>query len=253
MGNFDRITGYVDSLNDDMSKILNNFIGEYLVVVDNTETPDPFAGIYNKDELFKVFLRIRGVILVSHSEIQSFLEFLGKEYIKEAHRKYTQGEITEMFLFFLTTPNDKVPSANSYKNPSDIANASNQNASFEKFNGIHERYEYIHNCYCETLKNNYGVKEKNIFAIFNPLGITYEELRKMRFFSIIHEYGNIRGDFAHEAVSESKYLPSRNALSGRILDVKKTETMINEIVALIKNELIPLLNEKVKKNSEDTK
>ncbi len=227
MAKFEKIPIFLSSLESSIERIIDNFIGEYIKIVEDQDNPDPFAGIDDKQKQEILLHRIRGTVLVIHSEVQSFLEFLGKAYINKAHSIYKEdGKITEMFLFFLTTSPIVFPNSNQYTNPSSDLPSTNskQEIDFKMFNGIEERFDCIYKSYCDNIAKNYGIKEKNLVRIFNPLGITYEELHEMKIFTLANEYGNIRGDFAHETFARSKYLPGiMGTDSSIILDVKGTE------------------------------
>ena len=79
--------------------------------------------------------------------------------------------------------------------------------------------------YRSLIKNNNGIKEKNLCSIFAPLGFNVSSLDSV-FVAELNTFGTIRGDFAHGSL--------RNSI-GKLRDPFEERKRVDNIVQLLED------------------
>ena len=231
--NYKKLPEFHKNLTKDLETLIKDFLGDYLSLIKD----DPFAGIKTQEELDQAKNRIRATILVAHSELQSFLESIALESLGYAYELYEQhGVACKMLMFFLTSKYEKgFPDACEFKNNGTAL----ENDQFKNNNvSIEQRYDNICRSYKTLIKKNYGIKQRNLMILFHPLGISLESFDKMKFFSLAHSFGEIRGDFAHEALNRSKYLGHEVGIK-KPVNFKEPADLLLNVANCISTELFP--------------
>lgn len=229
---------FLGNLKTSIKKIELDFLGEYL---DTSTGSFDSQSIQNKEEIYKLNNRVRGYCLLAHAEIQGFLEFLSKEYVKYSYQIYEKNQIiTELLVFFATYQEYNFPNGGNF----DIGST---NQSLNDFGTFPSRYNKISEKFLGVIKENNGIKTKDLVKIFYPLGIELDEILKMQCTPILESFGTKRGNFAHQPYH------SIFKTSTTISNPEDFIKDVNIILDSIEKDLIPRLNKLVKINRSSLK
>lgn len=151
--------------------------------------PDSFhpLGTYSKQT--RVQAHTRAFVVLCHAEIESYLEEWAKEIARACETMWTSSQkITEPMAFLFVTLADRleVPSTLSGPNVKDsqqlLADAAIR--LFQK--------------YYKQVKDNNGIKEKNVLALLSPLGVPAAALGTT-LLPNLNTLGSLRGTHAHQS------------------------------------------------------
>ncbi|WP_281863990.1 hypothetical protein [Planomicrobium okeanokoites] len=229
---------FIEYLKKDINELREDLLGKYYEKANNKEEPDPFMGVEQPKDIKLLKNRVRAFYLVSHAEIQSYLEYICDYHLKYAYKKYTEkGEISKLLLFFLSTYSQGFIQPSYYN--VDPNRAENSNKKLHDTDSIEKRYEYIKKEYNKTIEENNGVKKKNLYLLLHPLGITVNSFEELKMTSLLDEFGKQRGEFAHTALHRTVF---KTVPGSQIIDIDIIYKTIDEITTSIEFELLPLLN-----------
>jgi hypothetical protein len=142
--------------------------------------PEPFAplGVYPNSA--RVQAHTRAFLVLSHAEIESYLEGWAKDIARAAETRWTSSnKVTKPLAYLLATLAERIePKAKD--SPQKLADASLR--LFQK--------------YYKVIKDNNGVKEANVLTLFAPLGIPASALGATLLPSL-DSLGSLRGSHAH--------------------------------------------------------
>jgi hypothetical protein len=153
--------------------------------------PEAFEplGVYPNSA--RVQAHTRAFLVLSHAEIESYLEGWAKELARAAETTWTtSSKITRPLTFLFAILADRIAIAETLVGPS--AKDSPQrlaDASVKLF----QRYYKV-------IKDNNGIKEKNFLALFAPLGIPAAALGAT-LLPGLDSFGALRGSHAHVSAS----------------------------------------------------
>jgi hypothetical protein len=172
--------------------------------------PDPFDPLGTYPQPDRIQAQTRGYLVLCHAEIESYLEDWAKEIARATEIVWSSSRtVTEPLAFLLATNSERldVPNslagANTKDSPQRLAEATVK--LFQKF------YKQVN--------DNNGIKERNVLALFCPLGIPATALGTT-LLPNLDSLGRIRGTYAHRS---AKAVPN-------VLD---PQTEYNKITALI--------------------
>ncbi len=132
-------------------------------------------------------LRLRSFRLLSHAEIEYYVESTMLDKIREAKNNYfVKNRVSDILINLLAYSDVEFPKISTHLNE---VNGSND-ISF-RINKAINAYEY-------TVKRNNGIKEENIIPLLLPLGIQYSMLDQV-LFNNLSSFGKSRGDTAHQS------------------------------------------------------
>jgi hypothetical protein len=148
----------------------------------NQFLPEPFEplGVYPNSA--RVQAHTRAFLVLSHAEIESYLEGWAKEIARAAETLWTSSnKVTKPLAYLLATLAERIE-PKTKDSPQKLADASVR--LFQK--------------YYKVIKDNNGVKEANVLALFAPLGIPASALGATLLPSL-DSLGSLRGSHAHES------------------------------------------------------
>jgi hypothetical protein len=164
----------------------------------------------------RVQAHTRAFLVLSHAEIESYLEGWAKDVAQAAEVVWTSsGRVTLPLVFLLTTLGAKVQvpatlqGSNSKDMPQRLADASVK--MFQE--------------YYTLIKNNHGVKEKNVLNLFGPLGVPSTALGST-LLPNLDSIGELRGTHAHHSAKVVKTVLDPETEFNRV------EKLVNELVVL---------------------
>ena len=144
--------------------------------------PDPFdpLGIYANATLTQA--RTRGFLVLSHAEVESYLEEWAKEIARAADVVWSaSGRVSTPLVFLLGTLGERIDPKGK-DSPQKLADASKK--VFQRF------YRQI--------KDNNGIRETNVLTLFAPLGVPATVLGPALVLGL-DNFAGIRGTHAHHS------------------------------------------------------
>jgi hypothetical protein len=151
--------------------------------------PDPFnpLGIYS--DATRVQAHTRAFLVLSHAEVESYLEEWAKEIARTCEVLWNlSSKISGPLTFLLATLSERIEipttlaSPKSKDSPQRLADASVK--LFQK--------------YYKQIKDNNGIREKNVLALFSPLGVPAAALGPT-LLPNLDSFGALRGQHAHQS------------------------------------------------------
>ena len=135
--------------------------------------------------------------VLAHAEIESYLEDRVLEIAQNALTFWNDKKttLTLVFLFaFSGLTLDKPPDS---LNPGQRSQNLDDKVKFDKKLGK------VFNSFCTAVKDNHGIREKNILLLLLPIGIDSEDIDVI-WLQEMDSFGKKRGDFAHQSASKYK-------------------------------------------------
>lgn len=178
--------------------------------------PDLFdpLGAYRNSHRVQAFTR--AFLVLSHAEIESYLEEWAREIARASEVLWTSShKITEPLAFLFATLSERL------EIPVTLAGPKGKDSPQRLADASVKLFQR----YYKQIKDNNGIKEKNVLALFAPLGIPAVALGST-LLPNLDSLGTLRGAHAHQS---AKAVPT-------VLD---PETEYNRVNALI-NELVVL-------------
>ena len=151
--------------------------------------PDPFDPLGTYADSTRVQAHTRAFLVLSHAEMESYLEGWAKEIARAAELAWTsKGKVTTPFAFLLATLAERIEPPSTLL----VANAKDSPQRFA------EAAAKLFAKYYKQIKDNNGVKEKNVLALFAPLGIPASALGTT-LLPNLDAFGAVRGAHAHQS------------------------------------------------------
>ncbi len=151
--------------------------------------PDPFdvLGQYEGPDRVQAFTR--AFLVLSHAEIETFLEEWAKEIARACEIVWrSSGRVTKPLAFLLATHADRM------EVPIRLVGADAKDSP----NRFSELVVRLFQTYYKEVKDNHGIKEKNVLAMFSPLGVPSEALGTT-LLPNLQTLGSLRGQYAHQS------------------------------------------------------
>ncbi|MDR2903918.1 MAG: hypothetical protein LBU77_05375 [Clostridiales bacterium] len=125
--------------------------------------------------------RLRGLRLLCHAEFEDYFESTAIRLLDEAKKKWNAKKVANFNLASLFIWHEKIQTSDS-----STTKAYRITSDFEK-----------------SIKNNHGIQEKNIRALFEPLGYKTDDFDST-FISDLSSFGKQRGETAHTSAKKTQ-------------------------------------------------
>jgi hypothetical protein len=124
--------------------------------------PDEFDPLGGYPDFNRVQAYTRAFIVLSHAEIETYLEGWAKDITSACESVWKSStRVTNPFAFLLATISERVEIANS------LADAKGKDVPTRL---LDESIKLFQRHY-KQIKDNHGIKEKNFWTLFAPLGV----------------------------------------------------------------------------------
>lgn len=178
---------------------------------------------------YSIHLRSLSFRILVHAEIESYLEDRANELVGVAWKEWKAGRLTTDVTVALLA----YAGIESVKPPGKLGGDPENQKSYEDFGVILERansaWRYVH-------KNNHGIKEPNVLALFLPLGLNPSDLDST-LLADLTSYGSKRGEVAHKSSAfVSIYadpLDEFNKARQLVADLMKFDSLVNLAISRI--------------------
>lgn len=162
---------------------------------------------------------VRGYLLLSHAEIESYFEEVATKVVLLAHNKWEKtkkpSHIIISLIAYLGCKSQDVP---------------------ESFNDttralIERRVKESLDSYVKYLKQNHGIKQKNILRILLPLGIPLNDIDSTWLLEM-DTFGDDRGEIAHQSIKVQKIidpLTEKKRVERVLIEIMKIDLLINSL------------------------
>lgn len=136
--------------------------------------------------------------VLAHAEFESYFEDRVVEIATNALKIWknnNQTTITLVSLFaFSGLTSDKPP---------DSLTTNQQPQILEEKLKLDRKLSKVFGSFRKSVKNNHGIREKNILLLLLPIGINSDDLDKV-WLQEMNDFGAKRGEFAHQSASNDK-------------------------------------------------
>jgi hypothetical protein len=171
-----------------MSKRLSS-LGRAIADLRRHFLPTPFDPLGNYRNAKRVQARTRAYLVLCHAEVESFVEEWAKEIARASENAWKKsGRLTQPLAFLVFTLSDGMGVPESLSSPK--ARIGRQSLS--------ETLSKILPEYYKRIKDNNGIKEKNILNLFGPMGIDSTAF-PATLFPNLDAFGAARGEHAHHS------------------------------------------------------
>ena len=168
-----------------MSRRLNA-LRKQITVLRTQLLPEPFDPLGQYPNASRVQTSTRGFLVLSHAEVESFVEGWAKDIARSAERVWSSsGRISPPLSFLLATSEQRLEPAES------LANADGDSHS-----RLGRLVTAVFTKHYRLINNNHGIKEKNMLALFDPVGIP-ESAFGPSLLPELNTLGSMRGKHAH--------------------------------------------------------
>jgi hypothetical protein len=159
---------------------------------------------------------VRGYLLLAHAEIESYFEEIANNVVLSAHSKWEKtkkpSHIITSLIAYLGCKSQEVP-----ESINDTSRAL-----------IEKRVKESLDLYVKYLKQNHGIKQKNILRILLPLGIPLNEIDSAWLLEM-DTFGDDRGEIAHHSIKVQKIIdPSteQKRVERVLVEIKKIDSLV---------------------------
>jgi hypothetical protein len=178
--------------------------------------PDPFnrLGVYPNAN--RVRAHTRAFVVLSHAEIECYLEDWAKEIARSAEDVWaSSGKITEPLAFLFAMLTDRL----------EVLPKAGGALGKDSLETLREASKKLFPRYYRRIKENNGIREKNVLALFGPLGVSTAGLGST-LLPNLDSLGTLRGTYAHESAKAVPTAPDPETEFARV------GTVLNELVPL---------------------
>jgi hypothetical protein len=177
--------------------------------------PDPFdpLGVYPKSA--NIQPRTRAFLVLSHAEVESYLEGWAKEIARASESVWDSGRRVTLPLAHLVSnwTERSSPVSFSGTNPQDGP---------QRLDAVVKK---VFQTFYKALKDNHGVKEKNVVDMFGPLGLPLTAI-SATLLPNLDAFGEARGTHAHH--------------SARAVVTPLDPQTVHQLVSTVLNDLVTL-------------
>lgn len=144
--------------------------------------PKSFDPLGQYPESGKVQAYTRAFLVLSHAEIETFLESWAKEIARSCEEKWiSSNKLTLPLGYLIASRLEKITTPH-FDTPSQLSNATTK----------------LFQSYYKAIKDNHGIKELNILELFSPFGVPASVL-STTLLANLDALGNLRGAHAHNS------------------------------------------------------
>jgi hypothetical protein len=151
--------------------------------------PDPFdpVGQYPNPERVQAYTR--AFLVLSHAEIESYLEGWAKDVARAAEAVWVaSARMTPPLAFLLSALGERIT----------VPDKMSGKLAFDMPQRLVDVCSKLFQKYYKQINDNNGVKEKNVLALFCPLGLPTAQLNPT-LLPNLDSIGSIRGTHAHNS------------------------------------------------------
>ena len=196
------------------SKRLNQLLSRLQFLENNILPAVRIDGNYTKKEQDL----IRSYVLLSHAEIEAFLEDKAKEKVRKALSNWNVSRIKSNCLKSILSFTG---------NEIDFENDPNAKNLQYRINKTIAHYMN------SVVDKNHGVKEKNILKILLPLGIELSDIDQT-WLSVMESFGSTRGSIAHSSLQVQNRIDRNSELERINLQIVPELTNLDELIKKLK-------------------
>lgn len=161
---------------------------------------------------------IKSFVLLSHAEIEFFLENLARDKVQYCFEKWKNTRKGSNCLISII---------------SFCSHSINFSKDKDSANLEHRMHRTVDFYLKSVLDANHGVKEKNILDILLPLGVELKQIDQT-WLQTMNSYGNTRGKFAHEHIGPQEQIDRKTQLNILFKQVLPEMEQIDLIIKKIK-------------------
>jgi hypothetical protein len=178
--------------------------------------PDPFhpLGVYLNST--RAQAHTRAFIVLSHAEIESYLEEWAKDIARASEVVWTSSRrITEPLSFLLATLAERI------EVPITLVGPKGKDSPQRLVEASLKLFQK----YYKQIKDNNGIKERNVLALFAPLGVPAAALG-LTLLPNLDNLGVLRGTHAHQSAKAVQTVLDPET------EYKRVNELLDELVAL---------------------
>lgn len=139
--------------------------------------------------------RARGYRLLVHAEIESYLEDVAREAATKAIQEWSNNKKPSTILLSFLASYHSGWDTNDERTNDEIIKLAKSRTRIK--DSVNEAINIAQRQYINYIKENHGVKEKNLKQLILPLGIEINELDET-WVTNLDNFGSIRGEIAHK-------------------------------------------------------
>jgi hypothetical protein len=198
-----------------MSRRLANLKRE-VALLRNQFLPDPFDHLGVYAEPLKVQAQTRAFLVLSHAEVESYLEEWAKELARAAEDVWTRSRrVAPPLAFLLNWCDERLGAPETLSTPAAVVGQQRLN----------EVVTIAFRAYFKRIKDNNGVKEKNVLALFAPVGVDASAFPST-LLPNLDDLGTRRGTHAHHSGKSVTSAPDPET------EFKRLETVLTDLEPL---------------------
>ncbi len=179
-------------LEQELNSLKDNFLPEHF---------DPVGDYNSKEIALATAYRV-----LAHAEIESYLEDRALEIVQKAlalwNSEQRQTTITLLYLFAFTKVSVFSRQEERLNSIPDNTTANGESRIIEEMlqDDFNQKLGKVFNSFRKQIKDNHGVRKRNILSLLLPIGINSNEI-DVDWLNEIDDFGKKRGDFAHQSAS----------------------------------------------------
>jgi RiboL-PSP-HEPN len=133
----------------------------------------------------------RAYVLLTHAEIEAYIEDRADSKVARAYEAWQNRQVCSSLL-------------------SRVVIYYQARAKSWDVTGIHRvNVDKARNFYVNELRENHGIKEKNLLSIFLPLGLEHSDF-DTSLLATLNNFGVLRGKLAHESIKTHQPIDPKN-------------------------------------------
>lgn len=151
--------------------------------------PRVFDPLGNYPRPLQVRARARAFVVLSHAEIESYMEDCAKDVARTCEDLWnTSARITRPLAFLIATLSERVA----------ISTSITGTALPDTPRKVEDACKRLFQQYYKRIKDNNGIKEHNTLLLFSPLGVPFSAYGPT-LLPNLDSFGALRGQHAHES------------------------------------------------------
>lgn len=180
--------------------------------------PDPFDPLGNYPDGDLTQAHARAFLVLSHAEVESYLEEWAKDIARAAERVWTGSQrVAPALGFLLAASEERVAAVES------LTTKPGQDSHFRMDTAV----KAVLQKYYRRIKENNGIKERNVLSLFDPIGVPASAYAPT-LMPNLDALGSKRGEHAHYS--------SRAVALTSVLDPetehRRVQTVVGDLVSL---------------------
>lgn len=166
----------------------------------------------------QVQARTRAFLVLSHAEVETYLEGWAKEIARKCETVWqSTGKVTPPLAVLIVTSGHRVTVADKLATKPELEIPRLVEGVIDK--RLQEFYKQI--------RDNNGVKEKNVLSMFSPLGAPNTAFGST-LLPNLDSFGSLRGEYAHNSAQAVKAVPDPEVEYKRVIDLVDELKVLDE-------------------------